>query len=512
MRNLLESDNKVTGHSISFIDIDETTFHTYAKVKVLNRDGELVRVLDNQQFNTDVLKDGEHYDFSEFQDSKVFNDTSTPIEPIVDKIQRMIDSIKKNGKLEKVIFLTARSDFNDKELFLKTFRANGIDVDINNVYIERSGNLQHIKSVADRKRYVMLKYLQSGEYTAVRMIDDDTHNLEVFKELGKEINQGKFNILQTVKQKYPRVRKLWFYPLLVDKNGRIKNLSSTKSIKESVLMERIFPEIPELVYDNCLIVSAGYGQKPNAITKWLCQLISDNKENEEDLFPGGYTFMVRDYIELYKKYKKAGLIKDIFQYKSFDELKNEIIKIKNSGYKSNSKKEEEARNAVKLLLNEDSLKIMEINSWAAAQKYGKGTKWCTSSEITSDYFNSYSGDYSHLLYVFYNDKKYGVGARVYNDVYTDGKRYYYGNNEEYKKYKRTSDINIEIFDEKDNVLYSLGRMRAGTNRGEKIFDKNFLKNGFVRKDFSEELFFIIYKTILKTYAPHLYKEFEEKNN
>lgn len=224
MRNLLETDNSIAGHSISFIDIDETTFHTYAKVKVLNRNGDIVRILDNQEFNTDVLKDGESYDFSEFQDSKVFYKTSQPIEPIVNKIQRMIDSIKRNGKLEKVIFLTARSDFNDKNLFLKTFRQNGIDVDISNVYVERSGNLQNIKSVADRKRYVMLKYLQSGDYTAVRMIDDDVHNLEVFRQLGIEINKGKFDILRNVKKKYPRARRIYFYPLLVNSNGRIKNL------------------------------------------------------------------------------------------------------------------------------------------------------------------------------------------------------------------------------------------------------------------------------------------------
>lgn len=224
MRNLLETDNSIAGHSISFIDIDETTFHTYAKVKVLNRNGDIVRILDNQEFNTDVLKDGESYDFSEFQDSKVFYKTSQPIEPIVNKIQRMIDSIKRNGKLEKVIFLTARSDFNDKNLFLKTFRQNGIDVDISNVYVERSGNLQNIKSVADRKRYVMLKYLQSGDYTAVRMIDDDVHNLEVFRQLGVEINKGKFDILRNVKKKYPRARRIYFYPLLVNSNGRIKNL------------------------------------------------------------------------------------------------------------------------------------------------------------------------------------------------------------------------------------------------------------------------------------------------
>ena len=153
----MEVNSSLYGASISFIDIDETTFHTYAKVGVYDRNGKLVRKLDNQQFNTYRLKDGEHFDFGEFQDSKVFYKTSEPIETIVTRIQNTVDSIKRNGLADKVIFLTARSDFNDKELFLKTFRANGIDVDDASVYIERSGNLTNISSVADRKKYVILK-------------------------------------------------------------------------------------------------------------------------------------------------------------------------------------------------------------------------------------------------------------------------------------------------------------------------------------------------------------------
>ena len=213
MRCLIESDNRITGNTISFIDIDETTFHTYAKVNVM-KDGKVVRELDNRQFNTDVLKDGETYDFSQFRNSKVFNQTSEPIVPIVTKIQQLIKSIKRNNKLEKVIFLTARADFDDKELFLKTFKANGIDVELPNVYIERSGNLTHIDNVADRKRYVILKYLQTGDYTAVRMFDDDPTNLRVFTKLGKMINSGKSSILSNVQKKYPRVSKILFYPLL----------------------------------------------------------------------------------------------------------------------------------------------------------------------------------------------------------------------------------------------------------------------------------------------------------
>lgn len=231
MKNLVESDNKIVGNSISFIDIDETTFHTFAKVKIM-KNGKQVGSLDNKQFNTYTLKDGEYFNFDEFSDSEVFHNSSKPITPIINKIIRMIESIKKYNKFERIIFLTARQDFNDKELFLKTFKNHGIDVELPNVHIERSGNLTNINSVADRKKYVILKYLKSGQYTAVRMIDDDIKNLQTFIELGKDINQGKYNILKSVKQNYPKISKMFFFPLLVDNNGKIRKYNT---INESLI-------------------------------------------------------------------------------------------------------------------------------------------------------------------------------------------------------------------------------------------------------------------------------------
>lgn len=217
--NLTETDNSIAGNAITFIDIDETTFNTYAKIGIM-KGGKRIKSLNNQEFNTYDLQPGESFNFDEFRDSEVFNKTSKPIDLMIKKIQKLIDCIKLHGKQEKVIFLTARADFNDKELFLKTFRQNGIDIDDASVYVERSGNLTNIKNVADRKKYVILKYLKSGKYSAVRMFDDDIKNLKTFIELGKEINLGKFDILQNVKSRYPRVKKILFFPLRVDETGK----------------------------------------------------------------------------------------------------------------------------------------------------------------------------------------------------------------------------------------------------------------------------------------------------
>lgn len=238
MRNLLkESDTRISGNPISFIDIDETTMHTFAKVNVM-KDGEVVKSLDNQEFNTHELGDGETYNFDNFRDAKFFNKTSKPIEKTINRIKNIIQSIKDNKKQEKVIFLTARSDFDDKEVFLDTFRNFGIDVDIPNVYIERSGNLTNIKNVADRKKYVILKYLKSGLYTAAKMYDDDKKNLQTFEELGQEVNSGKYGILDKIKDNFPKINKINFYPLLVTNSGKIKAFESEEN-DENILLEEI---------------------------------------------------------------------------------------------------------------------------------------------------------------------------------------------------------------------------------------------------------------------------------
>ena len=80
MRNLIhltETDNSIAGNAISFIDIDETTFNTFARIGVM-KDGKKVNSLSNQEFNTYDLKPGESFNFDEFTDSELFNKTSKP--------------------------------------------------------------------------------------------------------------------------------------------------------------------------------------------------------------------------------------------------------------------------------------------------------------------------------------------------------------------------------------------------------------------------------------------------
>jgi FMN phosphatase YigB (HAD superfamily) len=166
--------------TLTIFDIDETLFHTKAKVAVM-KDGKVVRMLDNQEFNTYKLKAGESFDFKEFKSAEVFRKTSTPIARMVEKAKILVKS--RNNAASRAIIVTARADFDDKEMFLQTFRDHGLPID--QMHVERSGNLG-ISSPAEAKKVVFRKYLNTKNYTKTRLYDDAMSNLKAFLELQEE--------------------------------------------------------------------------------------------------------------------------------------------------------------------------------------------------------------------------------------------------------------------------------------------------------------------------------------
>ena len=166
--------------TLTIFDIDETLFHTKAKVAVL-KDGKVVRMLDNQQFNTYKLKAGEEFDFKEFRSAEVFRRTSTPIVNMINKAKAIVKAM--NNPHSRAIIVTARADFDDKKMFLQTFRDHGLPID--QMHVERSGNLG-ISSPAEAKKVVFRKYLNTKNYTKTRLYDDAMSNLKAFLELQGE--------------------------------------------------------------------------------------------------------------------------------------------------------------------------------------------------------------------------------------------------------------------------------------------------------------------------------------
>ena len=186
----MDSKSKI---DLSIFDIDETLFHTKAKVQVL-KDGKINKILDNQQFNSYKLKKGESFDYGQFKSAKIFKETSTPITKIIKKAKRIIHFAIQSGS--KVIIVTARQDMDDKKLFKEAFEAQGID--IGKVYVERAGNIGK-KTASANKVVIFKKYLDTGRYARVRLFDDDKNNLKAFMSLQKNYANVKFTAHQVLR-------------------------------------------------------------------------------------------------------------------------------------------------------------------------------------------------------------------------------------------------------------------------------------------------------------------------
>ena len=186
---------------LTIFDIDETMFKTKAKVKEI-KNGETIKSLTNQEFNKYKLKSGEKFDFGEFRSAEVFYKTSTPIGKMIGKVKAILRNATKRGS--RVIIVTARPNFDNRDLFLKTFREQGIDID--KIYIERAGNLGS-GPAADNKKVIFKKYLDQNIYARMRLFDDDMKNLKMFLGLKKE---------------YPDVN---FEAFLANPDGRVRKVN-----------------------------------------------------------------------------------------------------------------------------------------------------------------------------------------------------------------------------------------------------------------------------------------------
>jgi hypothetical protein len=174
---------------LSIFDIDDTLFHTTAKVAVV-KDGSVVCKLSNQEFNTYTLGVGETFDFSEFRNAKKFYDESTPMEPMMCIARQQLDRAKQFGK-SKVIMVTARANFDVKEQFLDTFRKHHFDID--SVRVERAGNINNSESIARKKAIIIRQYLQQGTFNQVNFYDDALSNLNAFLSLQAEFPKIQFD-------------------------------------------------------------------------------------------------------------------------------------------------------------------------------------------------------------------------------------------------------------------------------------------------------------------------------
>lgn len=159
---------------IHFIDIDDTLFFPNAKIGVM-KNGVRVKKLSPQEFNNYILGSDEEFNFDEFRCAKTFTTTSRPNLRMIKKVKQL----RKKG--EEVAFLTARADFDNKEMVLDYMRENGLNVGHykeNQIHIIRCGNEEGTSTALKKKDLIQRIMIKRPEIEAFTLYDDSIQNLK----------------------------------------------------------------------------------------------------------------------------------------------------------------------------------------------------------------------------------------------------------------------------------------------------------------------------------------------
>jgi hypothetical protein len=175
--------NEFKPNKLVIFDIDDTLVKTDTKVNVV-KDGRVIKKLNSHDFTHYQLEPGEEFDFGAFRDAKEFFTKAKPILPMISKLKHDI------ATGNKVIMVTARSDFNDRDLFLDTFKRFGIDM--SKVHVYRAGNIKDKLPTEVKKKVIIRKVLDTNDYNKAIMYDDALPNLDLFLSLKDEHPDTKF--------------------------------------------------------------------------------------------------------------------------------------------------------------------------------------------------------------------------------------------------------------------------------------------------------------------------------
>ena len=189
IHELLQPLTEATGALLLILDIDDTLMRTTAEIGVVKRgETQPYKYISSAEFNSYQPERDEHgnpmetFDFEEFQNAEKFHKESKPIHGVWQTVLRTQQNLKRRpGSL--IAIVTARSEFDNQELFKQTFLSHGLD--ISKVKFFTVGGSKNKKPLIE-------KLLGAGDYSETTMLDDHPENLRDFLSLHQDFPEITF--------------------------------------------------------------------------------------------------------------------------------------------------------------------------------------------------------------------------------------------------------------------------------------------------------------------------------
>lgn len=131
-----------------------------------------------------------------------------------------------------------------------------------------------------------------------------------------------------------------------------------------------------------------------------------NKSGDYDLALS----LLEDYFKLRDRLSK----KDFSQYESAKELKYEILRVQQS-LKDKSKESDANK-----IYEDKNLLVIAANTWEASCKYAAGTKWCTGSKDTAQYWDRHHNTGTEFIWINKNLTKNDPDYKLSLHIKFDG--------------------------------------------------------------------------------------------
>ena len=157
-------------NKILIFDIDDTLIYSNATIYVV-KDGKRIKELTPAEYNNYVWQEGESFDYSNFDSSKLLNSAN---------FTKYWDTLKREyAKGTHIAILTARGK---PAMIKKFFLNNGIDIKDDLIFCCAYSKFPW-KGPIQYKKTKVIEYLTLLGYNTLVFFDDNLHNLETAKQL-----------------------------------------------------------------------------------------------------------------------------------------------------------------------------------------------------------------------------------------------------------------------------------------------------------------------------------------
>lgn len=172
--------------------------------------------------------------------------------------------------------------------------------------------------------------------------------------------------------------------------------------------KKAYPDISDDTLEELMRIDPTFNPNENRVGNYWRWIVAQYKKGNIDL---ASTQDIKDNLNIFELNKKAFQNKDIFQFKTPEDLENalldipeieltsrqELRKVQKLVSKSDISKEAE------LIWSQGDWKVYQPKTYEASCKLGRGSKWCTATTANRSYYDSYIE--RGPLYIFQKEGK-----------------------------------------------------------------------------------------------------------